>query len=79
MRHFDKQTLKPYSTCDRCDDVNIFTQIMTPSMFVELCVAHTKQFTGLTMDAIEAMHAPYENHLAIKLAAAYDAQLEGSA
>jgi hypothetical protein len=65
MLHLGRATRKWGRTCDRCYG-EVFARILTPSMYVEFCFEHTKEYSGFTSEELEAAHAPYEDHLSIQ-------------
>ena len=66
MRHFrrngDGVVTGDYTTCDRCPDAPM-TRIATPYGLIELCWAHTREFTGWSSEELESRIAPYLDHI----------------
>lgn len=49
-------------TCDRCDEMPI-DQVNAPYAAIELCLAHTLEFTGWSEDEWNQKHAPFKDHV----------------
>ena len=66
MRHFRRNgagvAIGAYSTCDRCE-AEPMTRIATPYGLIELCWAHTREFTGWSSEELESRIAPYLDHI----------------